>query len=283
MLVDSAGNSFFASVMQGRLTPSRGRGIHFFPFDGWQVELPKAAMIGLDGIEFVFDFERYKENPLWTVDGREEIKRLIKRFGIKVKHVCARFFIDCPFFRVTPDVTKANVIILKELIENAAEIGSANIEIPVLENSSIKTQEEEEIFLDAMGDCVLLARSLDLAISIESDLNPQRLAKLIKSFRSASVGVVYDGGNSASLGYDCKEEILILDPWINNVHIKDRIRNGGNVPLGSGSVNFKDLFRSLKLINYCGDFTFECARGEDSLEEKTVRQQLVFLEKCLKA
>ena len=93
MLVNSAGNVFFISVMQGRLTPSRGRGIQFFPFDSWQAEFPKAATVGLDGIEFVFDFEMYKENTLWTVEGRKEIKRLIKHSGVKIRHICTRFFL----------------------------------------------------------------------------------------------------------------------------------------------------------------------------------------------
>ena len=46
-------------------------------------------------------------------------------------------------------------------------------------------------------------------------------------------------GNSASLGYDAQEEIDLLGNKIINVHIKDRIRSGTTVPLGTGDTDFK--------------------------------------------
>ena len=45
-------------IMQGRLTPSNGRGIQFFPFDNWQQEFITGSSIGLNEIEWIFDYDR---------------------------------------------------------------------------------------------------------------------------------------------------------------------------------------------------------------------------------
>ena len=38
-------------IMQGRLTPSQGKGIQFFPFDHWEKEFELGAMIGINEVE----------------------------------------------------------------------------------------------------------------------------------------------------------------------------------------------------------------------------------------
>lgn len=282
MLVSCSGKQISIGIIQGRLTPSRGRGIQFFPFENWQIEFLKAAELGLHGIEFVFDLERYKEHPLWSSAGRSEVRKLIDAYGVTVKHICADFFITRPFFRIDPDITRENIAILRELLNNSVEIGATNVEIPILGNSSLKTKDEENIFLDSVGECINLAEKLNLTISIESDLDPLRFASLISRFNSSTIGVVYDCGNSASYGYNCKEEISVLGPWIKNIHVKDKIKGGKSVFLGHGLVNFDDFFKSLELINYSNGFNLECARGDDFSEEKTVKNHLAFLMKYLK-
>ena len=57
---------------------------------------------------------------------------------------------------------------------------------------------------------------------------------------------------SASLGYDIDEEIGSYKK-ISDIHIKDRVLNGGPVILGSGNVNFNIFFlKTLKLLSLKG-------------------------------
>ena len=53
-------------IMQGRLTPSQGKGIQFFPFDHWEKEFELGAMIGINEVEWIFDYDRFEDNPLWS-------------------------------------------------------------------------------------------------------------------------------------------------------------------------------------------------------------------------
>ena len=59
------------------------------------------------------------------------------------------------------------------------------------------------------------------------------------------------------------------------MHIKDKNEKGENVLLGTGLVNFNDVFRALKKINYQGPFTFETTRGRDPIRTAKFHMQLV--------
>jgi hexulose-6-phosphate isomerase len=50
------------------------------------------------------------------------------------------------------------------------------------------------------------------------------------------------------------------------VHIKDRIRGGGTVPLGTGDADFPTVFSQLNKIRYDGDITLQVARSEPGQE-----------------
>src|SRR3990167_8336730 len=213
-------NNYSIGMMQGRLTPPKGRGIQFFPFEEWEEEFEKAAGLGLDEIEFIFDLERYEENPLWTDAGVARINSLKRQFGIRVNHVCADFFMRQPFFRVDEKTRQENVKVLERLIFQAAKIGARSIEIPLLDNSSLKTKEEEELLVCAIEECIWPAVGLGITISLETDLPPEQFRQLLERFSSHLVRAVYDSGNSSSLGYDPYEEVTVLWDYIRNVHVK---------------------------------------------------------------
>src|SRR3989344_3359367 len=86
-------------IIQGRLTPPRGRGIQFFPFDNWRAEFYLARDLGLHHIEWIFDLEDYRKNPLWTKAGRKEIKKIIAETGVSIDFICADYFMRNPFHK----------------------------------------------------------------------------------------------------------------------------------------------------------------------------------------
>ena len=80
------------------------------------------------------------------------------------------------------------------------------------------------------------------------------------------VKVNYDSGNSASLGYDAGEEFAAYGSHIGSVHIKDRVRGGGTVPLGEGNADFPKLLKNLEAIGYGGPMILQVARSEPGRE-----------------
>ncbi len=268
--------------MQGRLVPPAGRGIQFFPFEEWEREFASAEELGLDEIEFIFDEDQHERNPLWSPEGVSQIRRLQEHHGVWVRHICADYFMRSPFFRVSEPVRNANVAVLNRLIEVAGRIGAKTVEIPLLDNSSIRTPEEELLFVESLGECLEMAEQRDITLALETDLPAERLLALVKRTRSPRVKVVYDSGNSASLGYNNYDEIMAYGDIVSNVHIKDRIRGGSTVELGAGDADFDGLFRGLKEKKYAGGFILQSARGEEGKERETVMRHKEFTERYIK-
>ena len=86
-------------IMQGRLTPSKERGIQFFPFENWVQEFKIGAEIGINEIEWIFDYDRYMDNPLWSEEGIRTLKRTISGTGVSVNSVCFDYFMRRPFYK----------------------------------------------------------------------------------------------------------------------------------------------------------------------------------------
>ena len=66
-------------IMQGRLTEPRNGKIQSFPWGRWEQEFECAKVLGFDAIGWIFEDERWQENPLWTDAGREKMQKNIQK------------------------------------------------------------------------------------------------------------------------------------------------------------------------------------------------------------
>lgn len=110
------------------------------------------------------------------------------------------------------------------------------------------------------------AEVLDIHLSLETDLGPKDFLHVVKMFNSKSVTVNYDIGNSASLGFDPKEEFEAYGNYITDIHIKDRKLNAGSVELGTGNAEFNKVLSLIQKINYTGPFIMQAYRDDEGLE-----------------
>ncbi len=270
-------------IMQGRLTQPKGRGIQFFPFDNWEREFDLCAQIGLNEIEFIFDLEDYENNPLWTDRGIDRIKTLINDTGVSVKSLCFDFFMRRPFYKHTGgdirEVRKENAQILLRMFEAMDAIGGSLIEIPSVDDSSLKSVEEKEHYADFLKEMLSESQSRysHIRLGLETDLVTEDFVSFIDGIGSDRLGANYDSGNSSGLGYDLYEEVTGLNSRIFNVHIKDRVYKGTTVALGTGSADFERLFEAFKKTGYAQSFIIQAARGEEGRETETIRSQLEFI------
>lgn len=254
-------------IMQGRLSPMIDGKIQAFPWDTWEEEFEIAADIGFDEIEFIFESHNFQMNPLVTDEGCARIKELIKKNNVQVNYVCADYFMEKPFIRVSEKDKRESIDVLKMLITHCAERGIKGIEIPLVDNSKIDTDEEALIVVECLKEVIPVAEEFNISLGLETSLNPDDFVKLLQQLDHPLIKANYDTGNSASLGYNTEEEILKLGKWINNVHIKDRILGGGSVPLGTGNANLNLSFKMLSEIGYEGSFILQTARGDNDIEE----------------
>ena len=84
-------------IMQGRLLPKYKGRYQAHPVNYWQSEFNIAKELGLSQIEFILDYNEFKENPLLSSAGIRKIKKIVKETGIQVKSICADYFMEAPF------------------------------------------------------------------------------------------------------------------------------------------------------------------------------------------
>ncbi len=261
--------------MQSRLTPPRDRGIQFFPFGEWRQEFELARKLDLAFIEFIFDLDRYEENPLWTETGQKEIRAAIAETGVSVNAISADYLMHRPLHDERYEKTSLSTTLA--LIDSAHKIGIGRLEIPLLEEGSV-TPERFSRAKDIYAAVSEKAQEAGVLISVESDLPPAALQTIR---RQIDCGVVYDTGNSAAAGFDPREELALWGDHISNVHIKDRVRGGASVTLGKGAANFGLIFDLLSSHGYTGDITLQAAR-ETGTETAAIARQRTFVEERIK-
>jgi L-ribulose-5-phosphate 3-epimerase len=249
--------------MQGRLSAMVDGKIQAFPWGEWREEFPRAKTLGLGRMEWTIDQDRLRDNPLTTGTGQTEIRDLSRQNALLISSLTGDCFMQAPFWKTSGDAQKALIADLDLVLASCSTLGAEFVVIPLVDNGKIESAEQEAALL-----AVLLERSASLSgqgvkIVFESDLPPADLAQFIEKLPAEVFGINYDTGNSASLGYDCAEEISAYAPRILNVHVKDRLRGGTTVPLGTGAAELSKAIRLIESSGYAGQYILQTARAAD--------------------
>ena len=260
------------AVMQGRLLPPFDGHFQSFPLNRWQEEFPLAAKASLDAIEWIYDSLSESGNPLATDAGLAEMARLREDHGISVVSVCADYFMEHPFLRVSQSELETRIDKLLWLLGRCKLAGIHRVVLPFVDNSKIENDTEEAQVVDILTRALAAAEKAGVELHLETSLDPERFGSLLAKLPHPFLKVNYDSGNSASLGFDTTEEIAASGERIGSVHIKDRIRGGGTVPLGSGNANIPVMLSHLLRIRYKGDFVMQVARAEPGAELDWIRK-----------
>jgi L-ribulose-5-phosphate 3-epimerase len=253
-------------IMQGRLSPPVGGRIQSFPVDSWRQEFPRARKAGLNCLEWVYEVETEADNPLGTEAGVGEIADLVRESGVAVWSICADFYMKERLVGEDGASRAPVVEHLNLLLQRAALLGVRYMVLPFVDESSLKSPAQLEGLLGVLRQIMPRAQAAGVELHLETDLNPSLLAKLLQKGSHPLLRANYDIGNSASLGYDPVKELTILSPWLGSVHVKDRLRAGGTVPLGTGAADFATCFRLLVQNHFRGPFILQAAR-EQGLSE----------------
>ncbi len=267
-------------MMQGRLLPPVDNTIFHFPRKDWAKEFELAARAQIDCIEWIYDVYGADVNPLATDEGIQRIKDLARQNNVQVLSLCANYFMENLLVRVNSSELEQHINALFWLLKQSQKIGIKRVILPFLDASRIETEAELKSVVNVLNRVVPVADQAGIDILLESSLEPLRLAAFLAELPS-QVKINYDTGNSASLGYDPREEFKAYGPRIGSVHVKDRLRGDGTVPLGTGNADFKIISDGLKGISYAGDFVLEAARGTSGDELAWAKRNREFIKEHL--
>jgi L-ribulose-5-phosphate 3-epimerase len=246
--------------MQGRLSPQLDGKIQAFPWANWQGEFSTASATGFSLMEWTLDQDRLYENPLMTEAGRREIRTLKEQFGLAILSLTGDCFMQAPFWK---RATERDTLLsdLRAIIRAAAATGIRLILIPLVDAGRLEDGSQEDDLRAGLASVERDLADSGTKITFESDCAPEKLATFIEGFDPRYFGLTFDIGNSASLGYDFKDEIAAYGARITNVHVKDRLLGGTTVPLGSGNAKLPETIAALERAGYRGNYILQTARA----------------------
>jgi L-ribulose-5-phosphate 3-epimerase len=248
-------------IMQGRLAPPIPGRFPAFPRDTWQLEFELAAAAQIDAIEWIYDDFGADVNPLGSDSGIESMRATARQSGVQVRSMCANSVMDQPPVRVETDEWQRRVGRLVWLLGQCGKASIRRLVLPILDSSRILDDSDLRRVVETLHRLLPEAERTRVELHLETDLAPQQYARLLAEVDHPQVRVNYDTGNSASLGYDVREEFASYGQRIGSIHIKDRIRGGGSKPLGTGDTDFDSAFECIRGIDFTGDFVLEVARA----------------------
>jgi len=240
-------------------------------------EFGAAAAAGFDAIEWIYDTWGEEVNPLSSDSGIRQIKNLARQNGVAVLSLCADYFMEQPLIRVSPEERRNRIQHLRWLISRCQLLGIGRIVLPFVDNSSIRTESEITEVAATLLELLPHSSEAGVEIHLETSLNASSFAVLLDKLPFPDIKVNYDTGNSASLGFDFREEFSAYGSRIGSVHVKDRIRGGGTVPLGQGNANLPGVLAGLRELGYYGDFILQVTRGEAGREVEWARHNRLAL------
>ena len=245
--------------MLGRLSQPINKSIQAFPVNTWETEFKIAKEIGFKKIEWIFDSQ---ENPLMSDSGIIKINEHSRIFDIEIDSVCADYFMEKKLFSESTTNLQNNIDLLKKLIHQCYKLEIPIVEIPLVDASTISLEKNELEFKQNIEQILSIAKDHNTLIALETDLEPTRFSQLLTQINHPNLKINYDIGNSISNGFNPESELAILKSWIVNIHIKDRLRFGNTVSLGTGDVDFTQFFSLLRKINYSHDLIIQGARED---------------------
>jgi len=269
------------AIMQGRLLPPADGRIQAFPREHWEQEFPLAAAAGLGAIEWIYDTHGLGANPLESADGLMRLAAQSGAHRVAVRSICADYFMDFAFVRTTESERAKRVQHLIWLLGQAHVAGVTRVVLPFVDQSAIRDGADFETAADSLRQALPAAEHAGVELHIESSLPPAEFVRLLEQLSHPLVKVNYDSGNSSSLGYKPGEEFAAYGRRIGSVHIKDRLLNGGTVPLGQGDADLPGVFQCLRDVDYSGDIVLQVARGTAGEEVEWARANRAFVERYL--
>jgi L-ribulose-5-phosphate 3-epimerase UlaE len=258
-------------IIEGRLIkpPSKDL-LQYFP-PNWIDEINIAKFLKFGFIEFFKDRNNNQVCPFFTKKGFKIVSDILNLKNFKSYSFCDDYFI------------KKNILkykFLKKYFEdislNLSIIKTKLYVLPLYEKSNLN-KKNYILFLKKINLISNILNKNNIFLALETDLELKFINFLFKKAKSKNLYLVYDTGNRVKKGINQFEEISNLKNKIIHIHLKDKDSRGNNVVLGSGIVNFKDIFFALKKINYKKNFCFETNRGADPVE--TMFKNIKFIKK----
>ncbi len=211
-----------------------------------------ARQIGLDGIQVSLIFPADDTPHLREPKTQAAFKQAALENGIQI---CSLAIGSPGKSRLPLHTNPAAAILLVEAVEVARNIGTTNILLPILGDSHIHMDNQQEVdtFVAMMKEVARYAANAGVVVALEDWISADDNIKLLDAIGSDYVGVYYDARNIKSRVHDPYGEPARLGRRINQVHVK----NGDKLMRDRDIMDWPRLAQEYYDIGYRGLYVLE--------------------------
>jgi L-ribulose-5-phosphate 3-epimerase len=202
-----------------------------------------------------------------------EIRDAARTAGMRIHSVMNADHWRLPLSSSDPDVVTRSVQGMETSLRNAALWGAdAVLLVPAVVNAATSYQDAYQRSQRVIRERLLpMARDLKVVIAIEEVwnkflLSPLEFARYVDEFQSPWVKAYFDVGNIVLYAFP-QDWIRTLGARIVKIHLKDFTFDGRNgrfawKNIGEGDIDWLEVRRALRDINYAGYVTTEVSGGD---------------------
>lgn len=261
----------------------------------WKEKMQTAKAAGFDYIEISVDESDERLARLdWSDQEIEEIRSYMKETGIVIPTMCLSGHRRFPFGSKDKATRARAFEIMEKGILLAQKLGVRCIQLATYDVYYEESDEETKaLFLDGMKKSVEMASRAGVVLAMEIMDTPfvgtiLKAMHYIKEIPSPYFKIYPDMGNLTQFSSDVESEFELGLAETVAIHVKET-KPGvfKNVPFGEGTVQFTNIFRKLKELNYTGMFLIEMWADnsrKQTMEEavETIRDARLFVEDKMK-
>lgn len=261
----------------------------------WKEKMQTAKAAGFDYIEISVDESDERLARLdWSDQEIEEIRSYMEETGIVIPTMCLSGHRRFPFGSKDKATRARAFEIMEKGILLAQKLGVRCIQLATYDVYYEESDEETKaLFLDGMKKSVEMASRAGVILAMEIMDTPfvgtiLRAMHYIKEIPSPYFKIYPDMGNLTQFSSDVESEFELGLAETVAIHVKET-KPGvfKNVPFGEGTVQFTNIFRKLKELNYTGMFLIEMWADnsrKQTMEEavETIRDARLFVEDKMK-
>lgn len=237
----------------------------------WCERLALAKSCGFDFVEMSIDETDGRLARLdWSKDERKSLVNAVIETGIRVPSMCLSGHRRFPFGSHDPETRQRAYSIMEKAITLAQDLGIRTIQLAGYD-VYYETQDEETLirFEQGLKWAVDLAAKSQVMIAVEIMDTPfinsiTKWKAWQEKVDSPWFTVYPDIGNLSAWGNDVTAELTLGINQIAALHLKDTYAvtetsegQFKDVPFGEGCVDFVQVFKTLKALNYRGSFLIE--------------------------
>lgn len=200
----------------------------------------------------------------WQDDEIDALKDTMAQYDVFFPTICLSAHRRYPFGSKDPFIRQMAGAIMEKAIVLAVRLGVRCIQLAAYdvyyEDSDAETK---ALYLKGMQEAVRMAAKAGVILAMEIMDTPfigtiLRAMHYIKEIPSPYFKIYPDMGNLTQFSSDVESELELGLSEIVAIHIKET-RPGifKEVPFGTGTVRFTDIFRKLKELEYSGMFLIE--------------------------